>query len=406
MADASRDKRNHVAAGRLIRRLYHDYPSICLEFERVWLPALSPMYTPSLSNPQAAAAALLAVPKGSRVLILQNFDTWLSSNPLNKTKRRPRQFHRLRQSLDRQRHRRSEDAHQSWMADFVAAGGDLDRVEFDNESGMNVWAMMSAQLRAIIADPRSAWLEAQMAPWHLADALSDEPPRMRLNAILAQIVAQAMQTAEFDVVKSYFPNVSGSDYSHTLISEPETFYVPPDLNGHRQYGYSIVGTDNTWNFDGWMGQLAQIVLPGLKAPYGADAFKTLRWNINTMRSRRRSAPTIPVRPWIGYYSWTQDGGRIIQIGNTPYYGELIYHLALNGADDFLYFAPASPYGTATTADHAHLESLLEELRSRGVVKTATTTTLADIRGIPTWSPPGCKLVLPRYCGVSARPHRV
>ena len=154
--------------------------------------------------------------------------------------------------------------------------------------------------------------------------------------------------------------------------------MPPDLNGHRQYGYSIVGTDNTWNFYGWMGQLAQIVLPGLKAPYGADAFKTLRWNINTMRSMRRSAPTIPVRPWIGYYSWTQDGGRIILIGNTPYYGELIYHLALNGADDFLYFAPASPYGTATTADHAHLESLLEELRSRGVVKTATTTTLADI----------------------------
>ena len=89
---------------------------------------------------------------------------------------------------------------------------------------------------------------------------------------------------------------------------------------------------------------------------------------------------MPIRPWIGYKSWTTDSVGLIHVGNTPYYDELIWHLALNGADSFLYFAPTlvSGYGMATDTDHIYLDNLLKEIQTRGVTTTGTSVTLDDI----------------------------
>ena len=110
---------------------------------------------------------------------------------------------------------------------------------------------------------------------------------MRFNTLMAKKVAQAIQSAEFDVVKSYFPTVTGSNYSSMLMSEAE---VEPDLNGHPQYGHAIVGTANTWPFYGWMNQLQNWIMPGLSKAYGVDPFRVLRWHIKVARAMRRSAP--------------------------------------------------------------------------------------------------------------------
>jgi hypothetical protein len=261
------------------------------------------------------------------------------------------------------------------MQAFVAAGGQLDRVEFDYEGGLSTWSMNAANLRAIIADPRSASLEADMAPWHLADALWHQPARLRFNALMARNIARAMQEAEFGVVKRHFPDATGSNYSNTVMTEAQ---VAPDLNGHDQYGYEIVGTHNTWPFYGWMNQLQNWLQPGVTEPYGAQPMSVLRWHVKVARSMRRSAPDIPIRPWIGFKAWVQDTVGPIHLGNTPYYDELIYHLALTGADDFLYFRPSGRYGNASVSDDIVLASLLDELDLRGVSRACTPVSLEEL----------------------------
>lgn len=267
------------------------------------------------------------------------------------------------------------NAVKTFMTSFVAAGGDVDQVHFDYESTLTPWSMTSAQMRDIIADPRFSTFESEMSPWHSADAMSSEPAKMRFNALTHKYSASAMNDAEFGVVQSYFPGVIGTSYAHYEMNEETTV---PDVNGHYQYGYSVVGTHNTGPFYGWMAQVCNFMQPGITNAPVKNPYNGLLMCVKTARAMRRTTSK-ELMPWIGYKSWTNDSVGHVIIGQTPYYDELIYHLALNGASGFLYFNPHAPYGTASDTDDLALDACLTNLAYLGITTTSISTTTNDLR---------------------------
>ncbi len=253
---------------------------------------------------------------------------------------------------------------QKFFTAFQAAGGRCDYLILDYEGGYSNWHMRrqrAERLAAIAADPRSAELCRKMGTDELA-RIADLGTGLYLqwNALAGELKDRAVDAAVFDPVRNLYPQVKCSNYGSYIMTRENAV---PDLNGHLQWSISHCGTHQSKAFYGHIGQLARRKLAGDR-PYGDGPFDVLRWQLNTMRAIMRSSDD-PFQPWISHKNFAQSRFR-----DNDYYTELIYHLALSGAEDFLYWNPGmwrqdqKPEEFRTDKHDRLVNSLLAELNAK------------------------------------------
>lgn len=217
---------------------------------------------------------------------------------------------------------------------FKAAGGRLDVLVLDFENGFPNWSCSAEHLRAIWGDPRNRqWMQQadirdidRVIHWRRGSAY------LRWNAVMGEIMTGALNRGLFEPISRLYPEVKSSNYGSYIITQQN---VVPGLNGHLQFSLTHCGTHNSPVFYGKIGALADKRLGGSEA-YGRSPFAVLRWHLNTMRAVIRSSGD-PIMPWVSNKKYAKSVFR-----DNAYYEELIYHLALSGADGFLYWNPRYP----------------------------------------------------------------
>jgi len=234
-----------------------------------------------------------------------------------------------------------------WFSSLAATGADLDYVIMDYEEMFRQSGMDAEKVAAIQADPRSEGLQQKLSPHALDDVLTNEDARARFNAITDGYIANALNTAIFEVAREFYPNVEMSNYSNSGITEEEATW-----NRHGNYAYSpaVVGTHASHFMYGIVGNLRREQVDGSR--YGHGPFEALKLDVQTARSMRRSGN--PIMPWVAPKSWHRDN--ITHYDQTAYYDELIFHLALTGADPFLFWN-----SKAGDDDEWTVDSLLSEV---------------------------------------------
>jgi hypothetical protein len=95
------------------------------------------------------------------------------------------------------------------------------------------------------------------------------------------------------------------------------------------------------NFPGFGGPGGALAQYGI-ADYPVSPFNSLQWSVYHFRALRLASPRVDAKPWLAYRSYTGDGGDgdpVVGWAGTDFFQELVLHLALMGAADFLLFNP-------------------------------------------------------------------
>jgi hypothetical protein len=182
------------------------------------------------------------------------------------------------------------------------------------------------------------------------------------SAVSRKMIADYKNQAYFKPMIAVNPDVVVSDYDDVTW---RTDACSLDLNGFWQNGCNhanntdgVMGNRQAPDFYGWMHNVTDnLNFPGLQqtisqadpqvTSFGVTPFDSLLWSVYLMRMYRLSSPIL-VKPWIAYRSYAGDGGvgdPVVGWANTDLYQELVLHLGLQGADDFLLFNPC--FGTCT-----------------------------------------------------------
>lgn len=278
---------------------------------------------------------------------------------------------------------------QRFMQGFVEAGGTLDYLILDFEGGLRTWERCGTGLFAAIAnDPR--WddpahgaggqsLKERLAP-HSIQSVCDwgngNDGYLHWNALQFEITARALNSAIFNVAQEHFPELEGSNYWHSGITESEATHAP-DNNGHFQHNPAIFGTHGASNFYGNIRRLSEKAYElGRDRPYGHHPFAALRWMVKRARAMWRATEG-QLMPWIAFEEWAES-----ELPGTPYYEELVYHLALTGSGPILLWNPQgrdwNRYGVASDASQERrLDSMLGDVQAR-IQGDAALMTTAEI----------------------------
>jgi hypothetical protein len=252
-----------------------------------------------------------------------------------------------------------------WQA-FHDAGGDVDIIVLDMETGLSNWGFRRAggeeHIAAITNDPR--WddpehgidgisLKDRLAPHRLDDVMDLRVnDYLHWNALQRRLISEALNTVIFGPARAYFPSVKGVDYGSSGLTEEEARHAP-DLNGHFQHEPHPFGTHGSAGFYGLIGQLrARDHKIGLVNAHGAHPYAVVRWQVKRARAMWR-ANDGQFLPWISRKGFPKSA-----LHGTPYYEELVYHLALLG-NPLLFWNS----GTANRprADDALVDRLLRDL---------------------------------------------
>lgn len=292
---------------------------------------------------------------------------------------------------------RVKDRVTRFFSEFKKAGGRLDYLVVDFEGNLSNWSMKPGQLDAILSDPRAESLKAKLGidgpaalkdcsppPYVLGDDLGKivaqgDKPYMRWNRMAAGVVEAAMNEAIYAPVRALYPMARASNYGSVAVGGGN---VAIDTNGHLDTGFEgCFGNRGSREFYGYR-QLARRKRKDGRE-YGREPFDVLRWMVNMMRVCRRSSAT-PLSPWVCHKSWTGDGAFDFVLSDNDYYQEMVYHLALLEADDFLYWNPA-PWAPGHTlkgkrkeSDDLLLDALLRVLNAKLGGQPRRAVTLGEI----------------------------
>ena len=222
-----------------------------------------------------------------------------------------------------------------YLTEYKAAGGRLDYLVLDHEGAASIWEISPDALKTIWNDPRSAAFRKSLS-FDKPDGVFDLSNRQYLewNAATWASLAEALDYAVLEPVQQLYPNACVSNFENYVLTRGN---VVPELNGHMQYMYRKVGTHAAPAFYGAINNLRNISLDG-KHPYGDSPFAALRLDVNRMRAIKRSSSD-PVSPWVGYKNMYELKDGAHSVLRSPYYEEELYHIALCGATEFLYFNP-------------------------------------------------------------------
>ncbi len=210
---------------------------------------------------------------------------------------------------------------------YKAAGGRLNYVVLDYEAGITCWQISSAGARAIQADPRFTALARRLGFTNMQLIFHAGVARRMWNLLAGQRVATALNRAFYRPARASFPQVQASNFGGVAMLG---LRMAPDVNGHYQLEDCIFGSGQSPAFYGTVGGLAHEIKGG--HVYGGSSFAALRYEMMYLQATMRSSCK-PVVPWIGYPEFAHTAYA------QAYYRELIYQLALRGADRFLYWNP-------------------------------------------------------------------
>jgi len=262
-----------------------------------------------------------------------------------------------------------------FFGEFKAAGGQMDLFLLDFEGGYSNWSLGGGKdkeplFRAIQSDPRFAELARKLGFSDLMTVCHWPGKRayLKWNAVMAGVVDAALEAGVFQPAKRHYPALLGSNYGSVVMTEANAV---PDLNGHFQWSESdLMGTHQAPSFYTWIGQLGDRKLDG-RQPFGRTPYAGLLLTLNTLRALQRSSDK-PIMPWIAWQRYAGDGPKSppATVANTPYYRELVYHLALAGCDTILFWNPhpwsknQKPEDLSMPADELLLDGLLADCNRR------------------------------------------
>lgn len=289
----------------------------------------------------------------------------------------------------------------TWLLQFRNAGGRLDVLVGDCERwGMfSSWSLSNTQIQRIVTDPRANTSYYSSPPLtkllegtniSMVKSFAQTTDYLRWDRAMGTLTAAAMKKAVWDPAVAAFPNLKGSNYSGMrMLDNPA-----PDLNGHPMFSDNIVGTAAS---PVAYGELECITTawfvdpndPTKLSKTGTKRLERTPWHaflvdVQKARACKRSAPSVPLQPWIAFQGWR---GRIAGLVPYPtdqrYHDEMVRHLALLGAEVFLYWNPESNGAdrdinwseTERTAGAVRLNGVLADLNTRldGVVFATATT---------------------------------
>ncbi len=256
---------------------------------------------------------------------------------------------------------------------FKEAGGDARLLVLDFEGGYSNWHIGSKNTErwlAIQNDPRFSQIAKRLG---FSDLLTVADFRsgtnyLKWNAHTGLLVDEALNKAVFEPARRHFPKIQASNYGSYIVTEANTV---PDLHGHMQWREGIpFGTHQSRSFYTSIGQLASKKLDG-QNPFGQSPFAGLLLSVNYIRSMKRSS-AIPIQPWVAWARYAGDGPNRppATVGGTPYYRELVCHLALQGIAEFLFWNPhpwrkdQKPESLSLPEDEILLDELLGRINQR------------------------------------------
>jgi hypothetical protein len=249
-----------------------------------------------------------------------------------------------------------------WLEAFERAGGRIDVLVGDCEqiSKFTNWSISSNDVATLMSDARALKPYRGAPPLRtlLGDAdtskVKEAPQRndyLAWNLALGRITAAAMNDAVFRPTVLQFPRVVGSNYDGMRMTDRPA----PDLNGHQQPQDSIVGTHASPSCYGRIEQIATAWYideadPTRLARTGRDRVTKDPWNaflldVQLARACRRSAPSVPLAPWIAQPAWTGDRGEVPYPSDRRMWDEMVRHIALCGTEFFHYWNPPEVLGS-------------------------------------------------------------
>ena len=186
---------------------------------------------------------------------------------------------------------------------------------------------------------------------------------------------QHMKYAVFDPIRQYFPSVQLTQYDNYWVNYNQ--FPVKNVYGNTAFSDTIIGSHQNPVLYGWCQNSLNAQFDGLPT-----RFKIFMHDVDVMRAARLSKPTVHIRPYIAWstYNWTRTEGNAglsdtapLATGpdvatQTPYYREMLYHVALEGADNFTFFNICPPYGNTvpfnqltSQADVDLLSNIFKEL---------------------------------------------
>jgi len=204
----------------------------------------------------------------------------------------------------------------------------------------------------------------------LGQLLLQQTPRPQFltwNANLQGIASQFLHKGFYPPVSQYYPNIKMSNYSDRAITKEHAIPLQTRL---LEYNLSSFGTHQSNFFYGILADLLHrdVLQPdGTFKKFGTQPFSALLRECNQIRAGLRSARRA-WQPWIPRKNWGNPPPATNQttfytFQNSDIYNELIYHLALSGTEDFLYWNSFPTIGDPMT-DDLLVDQLLTEINQK------------------------------------------
>ncbi len=258
----------------------------------------------------------------------------------------------------------------NFMQGFVDAGGEADVIFIDLETSIPETQRMAQDPRwddaSMGLDGKSLRQFVQDSPYTLQEIIDAGPGDPASNWAAAKftgkLLSDAVEEALFDVAQSYFPDIKGSDYSQTGVTEENSVW---DTDYNKRWKPHVFGTHGSHPLYASVRRLSDRT-PGEKInavtnhPYAAT-----HWQVRYVRGMHLSTGG-KVMPWLTYEGLS-DGFFVVDVKNTPYYEEHVRHMALHTDSEVpvLYWnARDGGGGGGDDQQDLNFNSVLEELNTQ------------------------------------------
>ncbi len=265
----------------------------------------------------------------------------------------------------------------AFFEEFKSIGGEVDYVWIDYEKSFSVYTIRTAEIKALAANEKNQAVrdlfirigdnnryvteikpalaeygfefcedEFELYNLSIPDNVSNDSCII-WNTVMENKLRGLINDYIYTAIKEHYPDVKFSNYGD---NGEKAWYKIPSYQGAANYkggNLASVGTHSS---------VASYVRPyrvdGIPFPkdimettYPLTAFNVLRYAQNEQRVSYLSNPNHLIQPWVPFYGYdireTEDAElqKAAYVTNTPYYPELIYHIAMLNPDPFLFYGP-------------------------------------------------------------------
>jgi hypothetical protein len=239
-------------------------------------------------------------------------------------------------------------------------GATPDLLVLDTEMGINTLTLTPPQLAAITADPRWPAVARRFGIRSTAGLIgvTATPDARAFNLAMQVVTGESFRAAFFAPWQRHFPQIHGSDFGDGLLDDAHAHQAPDDGGIVQPMSTPMHGDLQSPYCYAWVHGIGRP--PANQEADFTKPLPVLCWLTSAVRAYARSP--VPVLPWVAAKSWT-DGSTTrpagtVNIRDTPYQDELLWHVCLSGGcTDVLFFNPEG-----RPADDAAMDADLAELQ--------------------------------------------